>query len=103
MSARTCSNSWPRVSTRSVVSAQYMKASSGSGLWPTRICKAADASNGCLVRRRGTVRSRQEDEGSDRRARQSHQRPQERRLGQRATLADEVAATDDVPAAVTVD
>ena len=26
-----------RVSTRSVVSAQYMKASSGSGLWPTRM------------------------------------------------------------------
>src|SRR5262245_33042786 len=39
MSPRTCSNSCPRVSTRSVVSAQYMNASSGSGLWPTRICK----------------------------------------------------------------
>src|SRR3972149_9734854 len=37
MSERTCSNSWPRVSTRSVVNAQYMNASSGSGLCPTRI------------------------------------------------------------------
>src|SRR6188768_106105 len=44
MSPRTCSNSCPRVSTRSVVSAQYMNASSGSGLCPTRICKAPDAS-----------------------------------------------------------
>src|SRR6476659_3164885 len=37
MSPSTCSKSWPRVSTRSVVSAQYMNASSGSGLCPTRI------------------------------------------------------------------
>src|SRR5436190_732326 len=38
MSASTCSNANPRGSTRSVVSAQYMNASSGSGLWPTLIC-----------------------------------------------------------------
>ena len=31
----------PRGSTRSVVSAQYMKASSGSGLWPTRMSMSA--------------------------------------------------------------
>src|SRR5260221_14789871 len=45
MSASTCSNSKPRVSTRSVVSAQYMNASSGSGLCPTRIRTRRDASN----------------------------------------------------------
>src|SRR5262245_15079590 len=37
MSPSTCSKTWPRVSTRSVVSAQNMKASSGSGLWPILI------------------------------------------------------------------
>src|SRR6185295_14182144 len=37
MSLSTCSNSKPRVSTRSSVSAQNMKASSGSGLCPSLI------------------------------------------------------------------
>src|SRR5436190_12454264 len=37
MSFRTCSKSSPRLSTRPVASAQNMKASSASGLWPSRI------------------------------------------------------------------
>ena len=41
MSCSTCSNSKPRVSIAPAASAQNMNASSGSGLWPSRISTAA--------------------------------------------------------------
>ena len=41
MSCSTCSNSKPRVSTAPAASAQNMNASSGSGLWPSRISTRA--------------------------------------------------------------
>src|SRR5262245_55431463 len=49
MSATTCSKSWPRVSTRPAAIAQYMKASSGSGLWPTRTRISRAAAGSALV------------------------------------------------------
>src|SRR3712207_4049597 len=45
MSATAASNSWPRVSTRPAAIAQYMKASSGSGLCPTRTRTGASSSS----------------------------------------------------------